>query len=175
MALIGYRYESAADCSPNRRTQEALGRTGAPASRQYQRAVQRVWHAGLPMQRSQEAAPARAVLSAELYLAGQEQHAIRAAGGPARDAPEGGQLQAAAGTGQRVGGAGDRTGEGRAGGGEAGPWRLIATSCRKILPPCGRWWPVCWRSWTPRSAGCNSCSTWWSSCCAGVTGRSANA
>jgi len=48
------------------------------------------------MQRSQEAAPARAVLSAELYLAGQEQHAIRAAGGPARDAPEGGQLQAAA-------------------------------------------------------------------------------
>jgi len=67
------------------------------------------------------------------------------------------------------------TGEGRAGGGEAGPWRLIAISCRKILLPCGRWWPVYSRSWTPRSAGCNSCSTWWSSCCAGVTGRSANA
>jgi len=31
------------------------------------------------------------------YLAGQEQHAIRAAEGLARDAPEGGQLQAAAG------------------------------------------------------------------------------
>jgi len=38
------------------------------------------------------------------------------------------------------------------GGGEAGPWRLIAISCRKILLPCGRWWPVYSRSWTPRSA-----------------------
>jgi len=73
-----------------------------------------------------------AVLSAELYLAGQEQHAIRAAGGPARDASEGGQLQAAA---ELVTSGWSWRSNWRRPSGRrrAGPWRLIAISCRKIL------------------------------------------
>src|SRR5580658_3031633 len=135
---IRYHYDDIGHDGSTNRTPDRAGETAADstesdASREPERAIQRLRQARLPLQRCQESPETRALLPAQLYLAWPGRHSFRAGRAAGGDAAETRQLQTFPGTERGVGGSSVGTGTSGAG--------AVAVDGGRCPQLAGRSWP----------------------------------
>ena len=81
MLLVNDHLQGKAPAAANREVESATGRARRSATGQFVDAVERLRHAGMPLQ-GHAAREARALLSGQFYAQGKEQFEVRAQGRP---------------------------------------------------------------------------------------------